>query len=53
MLKGKIKGRRQRGRQRLKPIEGLTSALGCSVVKVLRCAGDWIGFRNMVDDVRF
>ena len=52
-LEGKIEGRRQRGRQTLKYMNGLAWALGCSVVEVLQCAGDLIGFRNMVANRNF
>jgi len=52
ILEGKIEGKRQRGRQRLRYMDGLASAVGCSVVEVLRRAGDRIGFRKMIADVR-
>ena len=45
VLDGKIKGRRQRERQRLKHMDGFSSAVGCSVIEVFWCAGDRIGFR--------
>ena len=53
VLEGKIKRRRQRGRQGLKHMDGLASAVGCSVVEVLQCVGDPICFGNMVANVRF
>ena len=40
---GKINGRRQRGRQRLKFLEGLAFATGCNAMDVLRRADDRAG----------
>lgn len=53
VLQGKIERKRERGRQWLKYMDGLASMVGCKVVEVLQCAGDRIGFRNMVADFSF
>ena len=53
VLEEKIKGKRQRGRQRMKFLEDLALTVGCSVVELLRCTGDRIGFRKVVANVRF
>ena len=37
----------------LKHIDGLTSAVGCSVIEVLRRAGYRISFNNMIADNTF
>ena len=52
VLEGKINGKRQRGRQRLKYLDGLTSATGYGAVDILRQADDRAGFRHMVANVR-
>ena len=52
VLEGKIKGRRQRGRQRLKYLEGLAFAAGYDAVDFLWWASDHAGFRHMVINVR-
>ena len=48
----KIKGKRQRERKRLDYMEGLALAAGCGAVDVLRRAGDRVGFRDLVANVR-
>ena len=52
MLERKINSKRQRGRQRLKYLEGLALTAGCGAVDILRRAGDRAGFRHMVTNVR-
>ena len=46
VFEGKINGKRQRGRRRLKYMEGLASAAGCDAVELLRwsvCGGRGTG----------
>ena len=52
VLEGKINGKRQRGRQRLKYLEGLASATEYGAVDILRRVDDRVGFRHMVANVR-
>ena len=53
VLEGKINGKRQRGRQRLKYLEGLASATGYGgAVDILRRADGRASFRHMVANVR-
>ena len=44
VLEGKINEKRQRGRRRLKYMEGLASATGCGAVELLRRAGGRAGW---------
>ena len=52
VLEGKIDGKRQRGRQRLKYLDGLAFAAGCGAVDNLRRAGECAGYKQMVANVR-
>ena len=52
VLEGKINGKRQRGRQRLKYLEGLASATEYGAVDILWWADDHTGFKHMVANVR-
>ena len=52
VLEGKIEGKRQRGRQRQKYLDGLAFAAGCGAVDNLRRAGERADFKQMVANFR-
>ena len=52
VLEGKINGKRQKGRLRLKYLGGLALTAGCGALDILRRADDRSGFKYMIANIK-